>query len=280
MINATQPNGSRCCVNSAASRVRTAMSVLVAICLLLGLSNDALSAPPAKAEDILDKFVTVSGGKAAYAKLENRVTKMKLESVGSGLKMNITVYAARPRRNYTLIEADALGQMEKGTDGEIVWENNMMTGPVIKEGQERVLNLRGNTFDGMVNWRKLYKKVECVGVESVEGKPAYKIEMTPYEGPAEVRYYAKDTGLLAKIELTLSLPMGIIPVEVFASDYRQVDGFLFVHKLRRVSMGQEVLIVTESIEHNVDMPKDRFKLPQEIQSLVDKAKAGKTQTQP
>ncbi len=145
-----------------------------------------------------------------------------------------------------------------------------MMGPVIKDGQERAFALRTSVFDKQVNWRQLYRKVECVGVEDVEGKPAYEVELTPAGGSIETAYFDKETGLQVKVALKLSLPMGTIPVQILLSDYREVDGVLFSHKARRVSAGQQMLIVTESIEHNVDMPADRFKLPDDIQAIVDK----------
>ena len=49
-----------------------------------------------------------------------------------------------------------------------------------------------------------------------------------------------------------------------------MDGVLFPHKVRRVGGGQEILILTERIDHNVKMPADRFKLPDDIQAIVDK----------
>jgi hypothetical protein len=36
---------------------------------------------------------------------------------------------------------------------------------------------------------------------------------------------------------------------------------------------QEMALVTESIEHNVEIPADQFKLPDEVQALVDKEKS-------
>ena len=119
------------------------------------------------AEAILDKYVEVTGGKAAYAKLNNRLTKATFEMVGQGLKFSMTIYAARPNKMYTLMESEAFGKIEKGTDGELAWEINVMTGPQIKEGEERALLLRGAAFDAVPGWRKLYKKVESFGIEDI-----------------------------------------------------------------------------------------------------------------
>ena len=64
--------------------------------------------------------------------------------------------------------------------------------------------------------------------------------------------------------------MGSIPMASFISDYKPVDGVLYAHSVRVVVMGQERVLKTESIRHNVDLPADRFDLPAEIRALTDK----------
>ena len=260
-----------------AGLIRSILPALVLVCLLgpnvLRAQEDKLP----KAETILDKYVEVTGGKTAYAKLTNRVTKATMELLGQGLQFSLTIHGARPNKMYTLMESEAFGKMERGTDGEVVWEMNVMTGPQIKEGEERALVLRGAAFDAVTHWRKLYKKAECVGVGTVADKPCYKIVLTPKEGQPETRYYDKESNLLVKTELTLTLPTGTIPFESYASDYKRVDGILIPHKARVVVMGSERVMTVDSIEHNVKMPKDRFKLPEDIQALVDQRKSEKAE---
>ncbi len=48
------------------------------------------------------------------------------------------------------------------------------------------------------------------------------------------------------------------------------------HKARVVVMGSERVMTVDSIEHNVKMPEDRFKLPEDIQTLVHKKKNEKS----
>ena len=136
---------------------------------------------------------------------------------------------------------------------------------------------KSSTSCANVNWRKLYKKAECVGVETVADKPCYKIVLTPEEGKPETRYYDKESNLVVKTELILELPAGAIPFESYASDFKRVDGILMPHKARIVVMGSERVMTVDSIEHNVKMPKDRFRLPEDIQVLVDQRKTEKAE---
>jgi hypothetical protein len=228
-----------------------------------------------KAETILDKYIEVTGGKAAYEKLNNRVTKATVEMVGQGIKFAVTTYGAKPAKAYNLMESEAFGKIERGTDGEVVWEINVMTGPQIKEGEERAFFLREAVFNASLKWRKLYKKVECVGLETVDEKPCYKVVLTPAEGSPETSYYGKESGLLVKVEASLTTPMGKIPFESHVSDYKEVDGVMFPYKVRVIVMGSERVVTTESIEHNVKIPADRFDLPAEIQALLEREKSEK-----
>ena len=258
------------------ARARLVPAILPTL-LLAGLCAANVHAQPAeklpKAETILDKYVEVTGGKAAYAKLNNRVSKGTFEMAAQGIKADLTVYGARPNKLYTVLESDAFGKIEKGTDGKVAWELNMMTGPQLKEGDERTFFMREATFDTATQWRKLYKKVECVGLEPIDDQPCYKVILTPAEGAPATRFYDKQSGLLVKVEMSITTPMGTIPFESYVSDYKPVDGVLFPHKVRVLVMGTERLITTQSIEHNVKMPKDRFKLPEDIQVLIEKQRS-------
>lgn len=223
-----------------------------------------------KAELILDTYVQVTGGKAAYAKLRNRIEEITIESVGSGMKFSLTAFYARPDKTYFLIEGETIGKIEKGTNGGVAWESSLKNGPAIKWGAERDDMLRQGTFDRITQWRKLFKKAECVGVESIDGKPCFKVVMTPETGEPETRYYEKKSNLLRKTE---AADQAAVPYELFFSDYREVDGVLSPHTIRRVSTGQATLFTIDSIRRNVDMPADRFTLPDDVQTLLAKNKA-------
>jgi len=252
--------------------VRCAVPVLLCVHVAGTTSLHASDGALPKAEVILDKFVEVTGGQTAYAKLHNRVSKGTIDFVGMGIKGATTIYAQAPDKQYTVIETDALGNIEEGTDGEVAWELMAMSGPRIKEGDERATALRMAVFDGTSRWRQLYKKVECVGVENVNERPCYKVAVTLPTGEPEVQYYDQESNLLLKTAMTLQHPMGALPVEAYPSDYRRVDGILIAHGSRQFVAGQEQMIKLESVEHNVAMSLDRFVLPEEVRVLVDRRK--------
>jgi hypothetical protein len=143
-----------------------------------------------------------------------------------------------------------------------------MMGPQIKDGQEKIDFLREATLDKFVRWREVYGSAESAGVETVEGSEAYEVILTPTDSKPQSWFFDRASKLLVKVEITVENPMGVIPVETYLSDYRKIDGVLVPHVAKVVVMGQERVMTTESVEQNVDLPEDRFDLPDEIRALL------------
>jgi len=223
-----------------------------------------------KGEEIMDKFVEATGGKAAYQKVHSEIWKGTFELVGKGVKGAATSYRAEPNKTYTIIELEGVGTIEDGTDGQTSWTRSAMQGPRIKQGDERAASLREAAFNGAVNWRNLYKQAESTGVENVSDQACYKVVLTPNEGKPETRYFDKKTNLMVKMTTLLPSPMGEVPVEIAISDYKPQNGLISPHKIDQKALGQEFLITIENIEYNPDIPKDRFDVPADVKSLAEK----------
>jgi hypothetical protein len=234
------------------------------------LSADEKKLPDA--EIILDRFVEATGGLKAYNRIKNRVTESTFEISQMGIKAQITSCHAKPNLIYVRMVSDQMGTIESGSNGDVAWEKSMMMGSKIKEGDERDDALRDALFDPQAYWRDVYRKVTCVGIETVEGKLCYKVIMTPKIGNPQTLYFDKESHLLIKVEWIATLQMGTIPVEVFLGDYHEVDGISIPHRAKVKLMGQERLMTTTRVEHNVKLPEGIFKLPEEIQALMDTSK--------
>jgi len=227
-------------------------------------------------EEIIAKMIEGEGGAAAKRKIKNRVVKFTMDLGMGGMTGKGLGHTVRPGNAHTAIEIQGLGTMEEGVTDGVAWGLAMMTGPQIKEGGERGLALLEADLDGLLNWKSHFKKIECVSKESLDGKECFKVELTPHEGSVITTYVDAKTYLPYRSDLTLATPMGEFPMVIYSEDFRPVDGVQYAHKSRIEIMGQERVITIESIEHNVEMPKDRFKLPDEIKALVAKNKEEKS----
>jgi zinc protease len=246
--------------------------ILVGAALLAAAAGSLLAAADdlPKADAILDKYVAVTGGKAAYEKIHSEIMVGTLEVSAMGFKAKVTQWSAEPNLSYSETEITGIGKIQEGSDGKVAWSSNSMQGPHVKEGLEKAQATQASTFNSELHWKNIYKSVETQAVESIDGKDCYKVVLTPAEGPAVTHYYDKESGLLAKILLTTAGPMGQVPVEIVPSDYRKEGEILVPHKIKHTAAGQELSTTVESLTINAAMPPGRFDLPEEIRALLKK----------
>jgi len=219
-------------------------------------------------EEVFDKYIEATGGLDAHRKLHNLFMKGTFKMVQAGITASITIYTAEPNLTYSKIESPGLGVIESGFNGEVAWEKSLMTGPRIKEGDEKLDVQRDSIFQWEARWRDVYSKAETIGIAPVDNKPCYQVKMTPKNpGTPVVLFFDKKSYLMVKMERSFATQMGSVSAEVFTSDYRKVAGILGPFFSKTAFMGQEMVMTFESIEANVKLPQGIFDLPEEIKAL-------------
>jgi zinc protease len=248
--------------------IRIMLALLVAAWIAPVLAQQPLPA----GDTILDKYIEVTGGKAAREKIHSTIATGTMAMGAMGIKGKLTIYQAEPALMMTEITLEGIGKIQEGSDGTVAWSLSTMQGPRLKEGEEKADAIREAQVHGDTNWRDFFKTAETVGVETVEGKDCYKVVLTPKEGSPQTRYHDKETHLLLKTARTVKSPMGEITAESLIGDYRKDGDILTPHKVTQKVAGQEITITIESVQYNVEIPKDKLALPDEIKALIAKGK--------
>jgi hypothetical protein len=223
-----------------------------------------------RAEDILDREAAAVGSKEARQQIKTVVTTMKLSS--QDMQVGIVVYHAGPNKHYKEISSDGLRKTEIVIDGDAAWVRDSITGARILKSEERAQVLReAEEFDKEArrvgDWRKEYKQVRTVAVENVEGKPAYKVQMTTQKGETVITHYAKNTGLMVRQEKDVETSQGKVRVIEYYGDHRKVGGLVLAFKGRVVQGDSETLVTVERLDFNLDIPAERFAVPVELKRL-------------
>jgi hypothetical protein len=232
----------------------------------------AADAPLPAADTILDHYLEVTGGKEAYAKHKSEIQTGTMEYPAQGVKAKITRYASEPDNYLASVEITGIGKVDTGVTGGVAWENSVILGPRVKSGDEKALAVREATFNGTLNWRKLFPKVETTGIEPVDGEDCYKVLLTPKEGRAETMFFSRQSGLLMKATTVAATQMGDIPVEMRYSGYKDAGGVRSPSVITQKAAGQEFTITIEDVRVNEEIPAAKFAMPAEVQALLDKAK--------
>ena len=232
-------------------------------------ADDALP----KAETILDRYIEVTGGKAAYEKRRSASATGVVEFPAQGIKGTVERYGVAPDRSYLAMTLEGIGKIESGTIGGVAWEKSAILGARIKSGAEKEQSLREGAFNGELRWRELYAKVETTGVETVNGEECYKVVLTPKVGNAETNYYQKKSGLAVKTTTVAASQLGEVPIEVTMSDYKNFGGVLVATKSVQKAVGQEIVLTIQDMKVNEAIAADRFELPGDVKALLNKGTA-------
>ncbi len=246
------------------------MTRRIAICILTFASIAACAEMPS-AEDVFNKYIAATGGKAAHAKVMTMSSTGTFEIMGQGLKGTMTIVTARPDKMDTVMDLPAIGQIRSAASGGLVWQMSAIQGPRILEGAEKDQILRRSRMDSMIDWRTTYGDVKVDGDEIIDGKPCWRLTaMPPNAKKSETLWFEKDSGLMVKSTSTMVSPMGEIPVESGFADYRDVGGLKVPFKLTQKMGPQAVETILQNVQVNPEVPATQFDAPPEIQALLKK----------
>ena len=211
------------------------------------------------AEAILDSYIKAIGGKASIEKLKD-VTVTSNASI-QGMQLTIV-------------------QQQKGNDkfAAGVSMNNSPMQRVIINGNKGKLEvpmqginkefsaeeLKTQTLElslfPALQYDRLGIKTKLTGMEKVDGKDAYAVEVTLPNGQKSLHYYAKDSGLRIKEVTNLQSPQGVMTQTKVYSDYKEVNGVKFPHTVETTVGPQVVKSEVKSIEVNKNLSDDTFKI--------------------
>jgi outer membrane lipoprotein-sorting protein len=232
-------------------------------------------------EQIIERFVEVTGGKEAYAKQESRVSTGTTTIVGHDLTGPITIYQKAP--NLTRVTG-RVGDVtfDRGFDGKTGFEVHSMFGARLIEGEERELMQLQSLASPLIDLAESYTRVENVGVEPIDDRDAYKVELTMKSGQKLIEWFDIETGLLAQMHMTIDSAMGPLELTIVTSDWRDCDGvqvpFKTTHLIQPIAIEQTIELT--KVESNVDIPADKFELPEEIRDLLDDPDTAEPATRP
>jgi zinc protease len=222
------------------------------------------------AETVLNQYIEATGGKDAYKKITSRVLTGTVELTGANIMGPIKLTQAVPNKLLLVMTLGPIGETKQGTDGKDAWEVSAVTGERDMSGEEKEAFIRDASFYKELDWKELYAKVECVGTEDVEGKPAYKVVLSPKSGKPTTQYYDKTNHLVVKQTSTTNSPMGEISVDVYPSDYRSVDGILIPFTVTQKVLTQQIVMKMKEIKQNVEAPADLGRRPAPADAPVKK----------
>jgi len=206
-------------------------------------------------EQVIAKYVEALGGKDNLEKIQDETIKM----TGSmqGMAINITMTRKAPNKFYQLVDF-GVGQQIQVFDGEKGKTSAMGQEQELSGAQLEEMKINA-TINAFLNYEKLGVKVELGGMEALNGKDAYKVNLVYPSGKKAVQYYDAASGLLVKTSSNVESPQGSVSITIEYADYKEVKGVKVAHKVIQGTPMGSIELTVSSVETNTNPGDDLFK---------------------
>jgi hypothetical protein len=248
------------------------LSALVASTVAFAQSTAPPSQPPPKAaaspaplptvDQILNKYLENSGGRAAWQKLNSRVSKGTVEIPTSNISGALEMWEKAPNR--LIVTVTVAGTVfSQGFDGTVGWSNDPQNGLREETPAELAETKREADFYHPLHFRELYSKISVAGKERIGERWTFVIEATPPEGgePDKI-YFDEQTGAVDRAVTQHHNPDGSVePFQEDFEDYRTVDGVKIPFTIHQSNSQAAFMIKISEVHHNVEVDDAKFGKP-------------------
>jgi len=220
----------------------------------------AAGVTPPTADQVLDKYLQAVGGPDAVAKITSRVEKGNI-LVGTN-KIPVDVFAKAPNKRVTVSHGQN-GDSFTAFDGSAGWMGN--TGRPARDmtAAESANSMIDSDFAlaADLKSKQTFKQFRMGRPEKIGDKDMYVLTSRAPGMPTVRFYFDEQTGLLARLVKYTDVGLGVMPVQIDYSDYRDADGIKIPFRWTLARPNGRFAIQIDSVQQNVPVDDAKFAKP-------------------
>ena len=202
--------------------------------------------------DIVAKYVEAIGGKEKLLLVKDIFTKSGMSMQGMNIEINISQKFPNKMCVNTLMGGNVISKQV--FDGETAKVKGPMGEQELSGADLEDMKIE-STMNAELYLEDMGVSTELKGTEDVNGKAAWKVQVTTPSGKTSVDFYDQESGLKVKSVAQ----QGQMSITTLFSDYREVDGILFPFKMSQSVGPQSFDVLVNSIEVNKGIDDSVFK---------------------
>ncbi|MFC6996336.1 insulinase family protein [Rufibacter roseus] len=207
-------------------------------------------------QTVLANYINALGGKAALENVKDVTFNRTINMPGGQLnvkhqqkgidKMVLTVSHSGNEINRVVVNGPKGQMRSQGTLKEL--------------DQYEVQDQKMDLWLSFLNYDRLGVQLALNQMEKVDGRDAFKLELTLPSGKKSFHYFDKETGLKVREVVTEQTAIGTASQTTDLKDYREVNGIKFPHKIEVHVGGQVLPSIVTSVEVNKNLKDEVFKV--------------------
>ncbi len=230
----------------------------------------AVATVPVAGELTLDEILATNIESRGGIEAMKNIKSLRIEGrmvMGPGMEAPITISIQRPASMRMEFVFQGMTGVQ-AYDGETGWqimpfggssEPEKLTGDDLEQVTDQA------DIDGpLVDYKKKGHTVELLGTEDVDGTETYKVKLTKKSGNETIFFLDTEYCLEIKSQSTTKVQGAEVEMEVSIGDYKEVASVMMPHSINQAVKGGQggMSISFDKIEANVEIPSDRFTMPE------------------
>jgi len=215
------------------------------------------------ADEIVNKWTTAMGGQEKLASIQSIYSENDLDIMNNTAPAKIYVLNGKGFKSETDFSGQKIIDCYTVNSG---WNINPLAGQPtaakMPESQVKPGQLRLEAAGVLFNYAAKGSKLELLGKEEVNGKPAYKINVTTASGVKDILYLDVNTFYILKESTMMSANGQEFEISTSFSDYRKTEnGFIMPYSSIFSLPGLSVATTSKKIEVNKTIDPVIFDMP-------------------
>ena len=239
--------------------------------LLLAFLNSFTIAQKPTVEEVINNHIDALGGREKLESVETIRTRAMMDLPARTGRLTADFAQTQKGDDFVLtMDIERFGRVQRGSKDGVYWTIDPLNGAKLLEGDELLMAklqhgeqfpaLRWNEFDGQISYR---------GREEIDGRTTHKLEFRPNAGIKAYRYFDAETWMILKVETTQKVSFGEMNVEVYPSDYREIDGIKIPFNQVTSSATGDLVMRVEQLEFDIEINDGTFDLPVDVARLLN-----------
>lgn len=197
-------------------------------------------------EKVIENYINAMGGKEKLLSVEDRTTEME----GKIQNFDIKYIGYQKAPNKLLQIVSAMGFEQKILfDGEKGFQITPMGEEEITGETLETLSYESR-FDFIINYSEFNVTASLTGIETINGKDAYRVEFVSSSGAKWQNYFDVESGLKIREQKNITTPQGVFTQVNDLSDYREVEGIKYPFKIKQTVGPQMIELNVISLKIN------------------------------
>ena len=246
---------------------------LCAISLFCAVMQAAVPRNLPAAATVFDRYIDATGGRAAWNSKRTERDEIEGRSLdGQHVLLRATV--AWTRQGNSVSDVKVPEEAREGVYNGVAWAWTKLSGPRIKRGPDREEALRGSRMLEEADWHSLYPKSRVEGIETINGKPCYKVLLLP-SADQRAEWFDLSTGLLARRASVVLASAGATPVSYTVESWRVRDGLNQPMTMLAVRGDLQYRLSVLNVAYNDLREPDDVRYPAQVEGRLQDERAGK-----